>query len=984
MTKAVPEVVVRGYEEGVKETYRRLRQVMPPYFFRSVASQEEWKDILSLVMDLEHKSGVQLIERPGRIVMAYLRSAACNPIETGRRFLKGKPVRYAALHESREPWNGADNLIIEQVLKELPGEEVAPRFTAAELTAEYRRLFGEVPEALTEAIGRVCWRDIADLNLERVARRLQLVLAGQSRESSAVALEKLGSREWRLTLAAPLEVIPECYYARILGQLAANGFRVTRSYLRDFTRAAEPKDFARKAMAMNTFYIVPEARGAATPKALKLLARELNELVWSPCFDLLETELLVRHEFCCASVNLMRAAAEFVYSQLSFVDRNAYTLAEIQRFMATYPAVLRTLIEAFEIKFTPGAVDAEKRAEAQFRRAAAMIERINSGLPEKDYKVRIVLTAVADFLRQVRRSNYYCDGKSALAFNVAPEFMRFYEALSEEYVQAFPPERPYGVFFFWRRDASGFHLRFADIARGGWRTVVPRPLANALESGDSFETARAELFRECFVLAHTQHRKNKDIYEGGAKLVTLLKRRDTEDFKTALWNAQRAIFEAFLSLLLYDADGKPADPAIVDYSGSPDIIEIGPDENMFDEMIEWMAERAVEEHYVLGSGIISGKGDTGINHKHYGVTSFGVHQYLLRTLQWLGIDPAADTFSVKLSGGPIGDVAGNEIKLLNAVDAAGNYRYPGLKIVAITDGTAAACDPDGLDRGELSRLVHSADLDQFNPKKLRGEGAYLIYNRACGPDGLFRIFRRQRGKLQELELSRDEGMRCFQSNICHTADVFLPCGGRPQTLNGDNWRNFVPGGKMSARAIVEGANSFLSPEARNVLQQNGLVIVKDASANKCGVITSSYEILSGLLLDPAEWAEVHEELVGQVMKRLELCAKREAEWLFREFAASGTPITDLSDELAQRMNRVTYEVADHLAAHPEWDTDAMVWEHLPPLFRERFPERLCRIPDTYRRAIAATEIASRLVFRPTWTLEEEVAGLLNATVAPRR
>ena len=54
---------------------------------------------------------------------------------------------------------------------------------------------------------------------------------------------------------------------------------------------------------------------------------------------------------------------------------------------------------------------------------------------------------------------------------------------------------------------------------------------------------------------------------------------------------------------------------------------------MSDEKITMMRDRAGEDGYTLGSGVISGKVDTGINHKHYGVTSFGVFQYLLRTLQ---------------------------------------------------------------------------------------------------------------------------------------------------------------------------------------------------------------------------------------------------------------------------------------------------------------------------------------------------------------
>ena len=51
--------------------------------------------------------------------------------------------------------------------------------------------------------------------------------------------------------------------------------------------------------------------------------------------------------------------------------------------------------------------------------------------------------------------------------------------------------------------------QLAEIARGGWRTVVPRMEDNPLELGDSYEYARCEAFRECFVLANTQHKKNK-------------------------------------------------------------------------------------------------------------------------------------------------------------------------------------------------------------------------------------------------------------------------------------------------------------------------------------------------------------------------------------------------------------------------------------------------------------------------------------------
>ena len=79
------------------------------------------------------------------------------------------------------------------------------------------------------------------------------------------------------------------------------------------------------------------------------------------------------------------------------------------------------------------------------------------------------------------------------------------------------------------------------------------------------------------------------------------------------------------------------------------------------------------------------------------------------------------------------------------------------------------------------------------------------------------------------------------------ADLFIPAGGRPETIDRENWERYLlPDGTPSARAIVEGANSFITPEARVQLQRKGVIIMRDASANKCGVISSSYEIIANL------------------------------------------------------------------------------------------------------------------------------------------
>jgi glutamate dehydrogenase len=67
------------------------------------------------------------------------------------------------------------------------------------------------------------------------------------------------------------------------------------------------------------------------------------------------------------------------------------------------------------------------------------------------------------------------------------------------------------------------------------------------------------------------------------------------------------------------------------------------------------------------------------------------------------------------------------------------------------------------------------------------------------------------------------------------ADAFVPAGGRPQTLNGANWQeHLLPDGTPSSRVIVEGANLFLTPEARKALGERGVLVLKDSSPTSAG------------------------------------------------------------------------------------------------------------------------------------------------------
>jgi glutamate dehydrogenase len=304
----------------------------------------------------------------------------------------------------------------------------------------------------------------------------------------------------------------------------------------------------------------------------------------------------------------------------------------------------------------------------------------------------------------------------------------------------------------------------------------------------------------------------------------------------------------------------------------------------------------------------------------------------------------------------------------------GQFLYPKLKITAITDGPAAMYDPDGIDRHELERLVLKYNLNDFSPDKLSGEGAYIVFSQPVQNNSTeyYRQIIRHKGTLHEKHLIRDEFSRLFQGNLYNYADIFIPCGGRPSTINSGNFKDYLPNGKPSSKAIVEGANSFITPEARIKLQDAGVLIVKDASANKCGVITSSYEILSGLMLTETEFKAVKKKLVPQVMDILAKRAQAEAEWLFAQHAATGRRLTELTDMLSREINAKNIVVSTYLDKHPEIISDEIILSHLPPIFAEHYRDRINRIPLEYRKAIVSVELASRIVYSKINALDNEI------------
>ena len=76
-----------------------------------------------------------------------------------------------------------------------------------------------------------------------------------------------------------------------------------------------------------------------------------------------------------------------------------------------------------------------------------------------------------------------------------------------------------------------------------------------------------------------------------------------------------------------------------------------------------------------------------------------------------------------------------------------------------------------------------------------------------------------RGKLTLANTPKGAAARNSMHNRV-VSDAFVPAGGRPSTVNGSNWREFLQAdGSASTKLVVEGANLFFTGEARAALYQ---------------------------------------------------------------------------------------------------------------------------------------------------------------------
>lgn len=718
--------------------------------------------------------------------------------------------------------------------------------------------------------------------------------------------------------------------------------------------------------------------------------------------DLLE-DVVERGIISGNQANLLRAYTSLVGQILADVDAAMYTEDAIVEAMTSQIMLTVDVLKAFACKFCPC-----KRNDAEYARimsdVRARIAAMDTGMKKNDDRRRMIFGQLVSVVDHTMRCNVYDLHKLGLVFRLDPAYMDCVPGFDRKKKY---PDLPYGIYYAKGWNYIAFQIRFRDLARGGMRTVVPWNHEHELYE-------RINMFTECYGLAYTQQKKNKDIPEGGSKSILFLSANEElehermlaekemrlsgmseeavkeasaqftkeQQFEYMYYN-QRCFLNSFLKLIVWDFEKNKLQyiDRTVDHMGYPEFIYLGPDENFHDALIQWLAAESTRLGYYPGGAFISGKQEVGVNHKEYGVTTWGCLQFLHEALKYANIN---GRFTCKITGGPDGDVAGNFMLMLQ------KYYAQRAVITVVTDGSGSAYDPEGFDQDALVSMFHKVQMMQDFPREKLHKGAWVLaVHKTRQPTPLLKecllIKCVEDGKVVEEWIPSSQANKMW-STTAHVvpADVFLPCGGRPRALNMGNIEQYFTDGRPNGIVVVEGANLYITPDAREYLEDRGVIVMRDSSANKCGVVSSSYEILGGLSLTDDMFKKVKKELASNIIDRLEKIALAEARCMIEYHRKHEKKIrmTAISEMVSAKINKFTDAIAEYLKP---MDLNAPENKQLLDIFinyvpqcitRDHLDRCLKRVPEMHKKAIIATKIACELTYNKGLDWEPTIATAL--------
>ncbi len=685
-------------------------------------------------------------------------------------------------------------------------------------------------------------------------------------------------------------------------------------------------------------------------------------------------------------------ADEEIYHSLSNVDqrdafanrihesnKTTYIYSTITELAKNNVELIRMLFRIFELRFNPEKKNALSAQEA--RDLLDEYQRTISIRFMEDPVAFEILKYMERFVRCLYKTNFYQPEKRSFAF-------RFDNAVLDPLVFN---QYVYGIFFVNGHYACGTHLRAKDIARGGLR------LLRITHANHGFELDKAVMLN--YALGpKAQRLKHKDICESGSKGVIVPHAYYAGMGMAAMYDYAEGILDLIL----------PSEK-VIDYLGKPEMVFFGPDEGTA-PMMDTVSNHARSRGYRYWRTLTTGK-SSGIPHDTYGILTSGdlfglldretegtelqingqsvltttdmdrIYDRIGGQIETSGMTTTCimssfrtmiahygdreEDLPLMMTGGPDGDLGANQIQC-----------YKG-KICLLIDGGSILFDPQGLDKKELMKIAfmrHSsprANSLLFPREKLSKDGFQvpLQGKNVILPDGT----RVEEGGIFHRTFLYNPAVREYvrQAGI----RAFIPCGGFKDTIHRNNVKDFLTV-FAELKYIVEGANVFFDDSARrHIARYSEIKQVKDSTANKGGVISSSLaEVLTAFLFgDTYEENLLREkeiatrwELIQNIHQFIIECSASETDTLIRIHERSRQPLFELSVVTSEQLLALQ-DIFEEKLESVLSDAD-LVWKILERYIPEVLVKKLGRKhilttlnnPDLqpYRNAILTKKLAA--------------------------
>lgn len=709
-------------------------------------------------------------------------------------------------------------------------------------------------------------------------------------------------------------------------------------------------------------------------------------------------------------LDILRGVSELILQlvpETSGVDNIAH-LANIKEIFAKHPEFSRSLVNYFETRFDPKKNLNERGKAAGKIRLESILKMLRTNLKESTPEEHFILEKAIRIMIATMKTNYYVEERVNLLFRINPRAI-----VGDDESGALVNTPPSGL--IWVHvpyGAYGAHSRYIDDARGGLRCMEPKDIA-----------LLNQVLATCGALTVVQNDKHMDIPEAGSKGAYI--------YKEGLNSVAAAIgyIDGLITCMReddYDRIAVSSDVAMIDP------LYLGPDVGTGEfadiaTALAWM--KGLEKWQLLMTGKsqvlggVSHKSNNLLNPPEKGnnVTSQGVMKHITtgmtRYLRDTGkiVSKDGEPVSVKITGGPNGDVAGGLIKGMIA------YYGDNANIQAIVDASGVIFDPNpkGLDHESLLALCRSdSTVDAFPANKLHkggfvakakpgaGEDSYIVLEgdslqymntRALDPDELKRLGVEKQykasAKLKDNEplitvLERDSKGHPSKVRVHTTymrdamffivkSDMLLTGSTGKDNINQANWPLFLDwDGKAVSAGIVHGANVFIHNSATVELEKNGVVIEPDEKANSVGVeISSRVEIDFNQIFNMDEMtrrllASYFEQVLA---KSLENAVKKF--WALR-IEAEDHPGESVVTKVSPRISTEVIELASRISrsrliGDRKSDYDAIALKYLQNYFPDvsgldkKYPATLDRVfermPVSRLKAIASKAIAKDIV-----------------------